>query len=229
MRGAIDVVLQRLDALPDREVEQDPVVVVRAQVGRVSGVGLQPPDEAFGAVGEGVDLREARRKPSMTGDSSGAFILPMFTCAMWYMDGCYDNTPRARRCHSVSSPAVAFADAVEEKTFPSCRSSSEPRRWRGSSIRSRIDEVEEAALVGGRDLRGCRRVAPSVRISQPVREMTDGALRHSHAYIRYEAKSGGEFLAAAWTDAAHGINNIIDVYGKAKRRALRPSTRSRTM
>src|SRR3954451_18097248 len=49
-----------------------------------------------------------------------------------------------------------------------------------------------------------------------VRELTDGALRHSRAYIRYDAKSGRELLAAAWIDAARGIDNIIDVYENGK-------------
>jgi DUF218 domain len=45
------------------------------------------------------------------------------------------------------------------------------------------------------------------------------ALRGSGAYVRYASKPDRELLAAAWLDAARGINNIIDVYatGKAPR------------
>ena len=42
------------------------------------------------------------------------------------------------------------------------------------------------------------------------------ALRGSGAYVRYESKSDAELLAAAWLDAARGINNILDVYGSGK-------------
>lgn len=52
--------------------------------------------------------------------------------------------------------------------------------------------------------------------SDAVRELTDGALRRSRAYTRYDAKSGRELLAAAWIDAARGIDNIIDVYENGK-------------
>jgi hypothetical protein len=42
------------------------------------------------------------------------------------------------------------------------------------------------------------------------------ALRRSGAYVRFASKPDDELLAAAWLDAARGINNIIDVYGVAK-------------
>jgi hypothetical protein len=43
--------------------------------------------------------------------------------------------------------------------------------------------------------------------------MTNGALRRSGAYVRYQTKEGDALLAAAWRDAALGINHVIDVYG----------------
>lgn len=114
-------------------------------------------------------------------------------------------------------PLLAFADAVEEKNFPVLSViertpevarlvESDPTLTKLKKPRLSEEEIS-AAADALRRLYG---------VSQPVREMTDGALRHGHAYIRYETKSGGEFLAAAWTDAAHGINNIIDVYGEGK-------------
>jgi hypothetical protein len=45
---------------------------------------------------------------------------------------------------------------------------------------------------------------------------TGAALRRSGAYVRYDAKNDDELLAAAWRDAAHAINNVIDVYGTGK-------------
>ena len=52
--------------------------------------------------------------------------------------------------------------------------------------------------------------------SEPVREMTDGALRRSGTDVRDAALRSEELLASAWIDAAHGINNILDVYGDGK-------------
>ena len=52
--------------------------------------------------------------------------------------------------------------------------------------------------------------------SDAARKMVDGALRESGAYVRYESKAGGDLLAQAWTDAARGINQAIDVYGEGK-------------
>lgn len=51
------------------------------------------------------------------------------------------------------------------------------------------------------------------RSDPALREMTNGALRRSGAYIRYQTKEGDALLAAAWRDAALGINHVIDVYG----------------
>lgn len=51
------------------------------------------------------------------------------------------------------------------------------------------------------------------RAHPPVRAMVDDDLRRSGAYVRYQTNSGGTLLVAAWEDAAHGINRIIDVYG----------------
>ena len=48
--------------------------------------------------------------------------------------------------------------------------------------------------------------------SAAVRDVA-GALRRSRVYVRYDAKPGDELLAAAWLDAARGINHVIDVYG----------------
>lgn len=41
-------------------------------------------------------------------------------------------------------------------------------------------------------------------------------LRDSGAYVRYHAKSDADLVAAAWLDAARGINRLIDVYGDGK-------------
>ncbi len=52
--------------------------------------------------------------------------------------------------------------------------------------------------------------------SDAARKMVDGALRESGAYVRYESKAGDDLLAQAWTDAARGMNQAIDVYGEGK-------------
>ena len=52
--------------------------------------------------------------------------------------------------------------------------------------------------------------------SAALRELVDGPLRRSHTYVRYESKPGADLLAAAWSDAARAIDNIIEVYGNGK-------------
>jgi len=75
-----------------------------------------------------------------------------------------------------------------------------------SKLRFTDDEMSTAAAV-------LRRLYET---NAAVRELTDGVVRPSGAYERYRTKSGGDLLAAAWLDAARGINNIIDVYGNGK-------------
>ena len=50
------------------------------------------------------------------------------------------------------------------------------------------------------------------RDNAAVRAMTGGRLRESGAYVRY----GDDLLAKAWIDAAHAIDNIIEVYANGK-------------
>lgn len=54
------------------------------------------------------------------------------------------------------------------------------------------------------------------RTSNAMRELVDGPLRTSGTYRLDESKGGDELLAAAWLEAASGINNIIDIYGTGK-------------
>src|SRR6266705_1776769 len=56
MRAVVHVALQLFHRFPDRQVEQDAVVIVGTKVGGVALGGLQTPDEAGAAVGERVDL-----------------------------------------------------------------------------------------------------------------------------------------------------------------------------
>jgi hypothetical protein len=46
-----------------------------------------------------------------------------------------------------------------------------------------------------------------------VRSLADGAMRESGAFVRDQALAGADLLAKAWSDAAHGMNGAIDVYG----------------
>lgn len=58
-------------------------------------------------------------------------------------------------------------------------------------------------------------MAEAAAALRPTAELTR-ALRRGGAYVRYTDRSDQELLAAAWLDAARGINNIIDVYGAGK-------------
>jgi hypothetical protein len=42
------------------------------------------------------------------------------------------------------------------------------------------------------------------------------SLRRSGLFVRYQAMPDSALLQQAWTDAAHGINHILDVYGAGK-------------
>jgi hypothetical protein len=46
-------------------IDHDPVVVVRADRGRVAGLRLQAPDEARAAIGQGVDRRSVKASRSV--------------------------------------------------------------------------------------------------------------------------------------------------------------------
>src|SRR5437764_7864068 len=72
-----------------------------------------------------------------------------------------------------------------------------------SKMRSTDEEIANAAGA----------LTRLYRSDAAVREMANGALRHSGAYIRYQTKDGDALLATAWRDAALGINHVIDVYG----------------
>ena len=52
--------------------------------------------------------------------------------------------------------------------------------------------------------------------SEALRQLIDGPLRQSGAYIRLHDRSGADLLVAAWLETVRGINNIIDVYGYGK-------------
>ncbi|MBZ5625060.1 MAG: YdcF family protein [Acidobacteriia bacterium] len=54
------------------------------------------------------------------------------------------------------------------------------------------------------------------RASSAVRDLTDGPLRSSGMYVRYNGLGGEEFLERAWSDCIRGVNHAIDVYGLGK-------------
>jgi DUF218 domain len=54
------------------------------------------------------------------------------------------------------------------------------------------------------------------RDSAAVRRLTDGTLRESGMYVRYQSLAGDQLLDHAWADCVHGIDRIIDVYGLGK-------------
>jgi hypothetical protein len=56
-------------------------------------------------------------------------------------------------------------------------------------------------------------LASLYRTSPAVRFLTDGALRESGMYVRYQSLAGDQLLEHAWGDCIHGINRMIDVYG----------------
>ena len=61
--AAVDVLFKELGRLPDREVEDNSVVLIRPDVCRVTGLGLQPPDKARAAIRKRVDFIQPRDEP----------------------------------------------------------------------------------------------------------------------------------------------------------------------
>jgi len=62
VRAVVDVGAKLFDRLPDRHVDDDALVFVRPQVGVVARLPLQAPDEAVAAIGERVQVVEARHE-----------------------------------------------------------------------------------------------------------------------------------------------------------------------
>jgi hypothetical protein len=62
--AAVDEVSEVIDRLPDRHVDDHPVVVEGADPGRVAVLGLEPPDESLSIVGERVHRVEQRDEVS---------------------------------------------------------------------------------------------------------------------------------------------------------------------
>src|SRR5262249_54524265 len=62
--AAIDVLVEGLDRFPNRHVEQDPLVVERANAGGIAIVSLEAPDEAGAPVGQRIDAVELRHETS---------------------------------------------------------------------------------------------------------------------------------------------------------------------
>jgi len=59
VRAPVDVLSEVLDALPHREVEEDSVIVIRAEVRGVALSCLEAPHKARAPIGKGVDLIES--------------------------------------------------------------------------------------------------------------------------------------------------------------------------
>jgi len=59
-------------------------------------------------------------------------------------------------------------------------------------------------------------LASLYRTSSAVRAFTDGPLRASGMYVRYNKLSGDELLIRAWAECIRGVDRMIDVYGLGK-------------
>jgi hypothetical protein len=52
------------------------------------------------------------------------------------------------------------------------------------------------------------------RSDASLRTLTDARLRRSGAYATYQKQAGAELLINAWQSCAHGLNDVISVYGE---------------
>ena len=89
MRALIDVIFERFDRFPDGEIEEDAIVVLRTQIGRVALLSLQPPDESRTAIRERINFGETGHEALHDGSvewsaHSGDVDLGNVTSRIWH-------------------------------------------------------------------------------------------------------------------------------------------------
>jgi hypothetical protein len=96
---------------------------------------------------------------------------------------------------------------------------------------ARLSELDRAAKTCGADIQcnaaafqwsdaqieqGAKALSSLYRTSQEVRAFSDGLLRASGVYVRYQDAASPDMIDRAWTDCLRGINQAIAVYALGK-------------
>ena len=121
----------------------------------------------------------------------------------FYLLSLFEMTPEIRRVLKENAALQRLAAAKRERLATSaatCEADTachlDAMRWQEAEI-----QVVQQSL---REL---------YRRQESMRRLVDVTMRESGMFQRYHARVGEELLCQAWSDAAAGINNLIDVYG----------------
>ena len=123
----------------------------------------------------------------------------------FYVLSLLERTTGAAKAVGEERPLASLLDqkrAALERAAKSCKTVScidGTLRWTDAEIATGADTLKQAYSA-----------------SDAVHMFVEETLRESGAYVRYQSKAGGDLLAQAWTDAARGMNQAIDVYGEGK-------------
>lgn len=120
----------------------------------------------------------------------------------FYLLSALERTPGARDAVKTNPVLARIATerlAALDRAVDSCNLDIE---CHAAAFRWSDAQMEEAA----------RALAALYRTSPAIRALTDGPLRATGLYVRYQDLGGPDLLEHAWSDCIRGVNRAIDVY-----------------
>jgi hypothetical protein len=124
----------------------------------------------------------------------------------FYLLSALERTPGARDAIHANPVLARIATerlAALDRAVDSCNLDIE---CHAAAFRWSDAQMEEAA----------RALAALYRTSPAIRTLTDGPLRATGLYVRYQDLGGPDLLEHAWSDCIRGIDRAIDVYALGK-------------
>ena len=124
----------------------------------------------------------------------------------FYLLSALERTPGARdavKTNPVLARIAAERLAALDRAVNSCNLDIE---CHAAAFRWSDAQMEEAAHA----------LAALYRTSPAIRTLTDGPLRATGLYVRYQDLGGPDLLEHAWSDCIRGIDRAIDVYALGK-------------
>lgn len=124
----------------------------------------------------------------------------------FYLLSALERTPGARDAVKTNPVLARIATerlAALDRAVDSCNLDIE---CHAAAFRWSDAQMEEAA----------RALAALYRTSPAIRTLTDGPLRATGLYVRYQDLGGPDLLEHAWSDCIRGVNRTIDVYTLGK-------------
>jgi hypothetical protein len=124
----------------------------------------------------------------------------------FYLLSALERTPGARDAVKANPVLARIATerlAALDRAVDSCNLDIE---CHAAAFRWSDAQMEEAAHA----------LAALYRTSPAIRTLTDGPLRATGLYVRYQDLGGPDLLEHAWSDCIRGVNRAIDVYALGK-------------